>query len=86
MAEADIGLIGLGVMGSNLALNIAEKGYRIAVFNRTTASIDDFVTPRRSGLQRHGRARETTRGTRRGDQAAAPGHHHGQGRQAGRRA
>jgi 6-phosphogluconate dehydrogenase len=34
-AEAEIGLIGLGVMGSNLALNIAEKGFPIAVWNRT---------------------------------------------------
>ena len=37
MAKAEIGLIGLGVMGSNLALNIAEKGHPIAVFNRTAA-------------------------------------------------
>ncbi|MEO5806783.1 NADP-dependent phosphogluconate dehydrogenase [Devosia sp.] len=43
MATADIGLIGLAVMGSNLALNIAEKGYTIAVHNRTAAKIDDFV-------------------------------------------
>ena len=42
-AKADIGLIGLGVMGSNLALNIAEKGHRIAVFNRTTARTSAFV-------------------------------------------
>ena len=35
MEKAEIGLIGLGVMGSNLALNIAEKGHRIAVYNRT---------------------------------------------------
>ena len=35
MEQAEIGLIGLGVMGGNLALNIAEKGHRIAVFNRT---------------------------------------------------
>jgi len=40
---ADIGLIGLGVMGSNLSLNIAEKGNRIAVFNRTTARTDAFI-------------------------------------------
>ena len=33
--DADIGLVGLGTMGSALALNIAEKGFRIAVFNRT---------------------------------------------------
>jgi 6-phosphogluconate dehydrogenase len=43
MASADIGLIGLAVMGSNLALNIAEKGYTIAVHNRTASRIDDFV-------------------------------------------
>lgn len=35
MSHAEIGLIGLGVMGANLALNIAEKGNRVAVFNRT---------------------------------------------------
>jgi len=43
MENADIGLIGLGVMGSNLALNIAEKGHRIAVFNRTPSRTDEFV-------------------------------------------
>jgi len=42
MANAEIGLIGLGVMGSNLALNIAEKGNRIAVFNRTTEKTHAF--------------------------------------------
>lgn len=41
--QAEIGLIGLGVMGSNLALNIAEKGNRIAVFNRTSAATDAFM-------------------------------------------
>lgn len=43
MQAAEIGLIGLGVMGSNLALNIAEKGNRIAVFNRTPAATDAFM-------------------------------------------
>jgi 6-phosphogluconate dehydrogenase len=43
MAKADIGLIGLGVMGSNLALNIAEKGHRVAVFNRTAARTTAFA-------------------------------------------
>ena len=33
--KAVIGLIGLGVMGENLALNIAEKGFQISVYNRT---------------------------------------------------
>lgn len=51
MASADIGLIGLAVMGSNLALNIAEKGYTIAVHNRTASKIDDFVvTAKEQGL------------------------------------
>ncbi|WEX09278.1 NADP-dependent phosphogluconate dehydrogenase [Chelativorans sp. AA-79] len=43
MKKADIGLIGLGTMGANLALNIAEKGFRIAVFNRTTARTHEFA-------------------------------------------
>ena len=34
--QADIGLIGLGVMGRNLVLNMDDHGYRVAVFNRTT--------------------------------------------------
>ena len=42
MAQAEIGLLGLGVMGGNLALNIAEKGFRIAVFNRTVARTRQF--------------------------------------------
>ncbi|HZY49805.1 MAG TPA: NADP-dependent phosphogluconate dehydrogenase [Devosia sp.] len=51
MASADIGLIGLAVMGSNLALNIAEKGYTIAVHNRTASKIDEFmVTAKEQGL------------------------------------
>jgi 6-phosphogluconate dehydrogenase len=40
---ADIGLVGLGVMGANLSLNMAEKGYRVAVYNRTTAKTDEFM-------------------------------------------
>jgi len=43
MKQGDIGIIGLGVMGSNLALNIADKGYKVGVHNRTAARIDDFV-------------------------------------------
>ena len=39
---ADIGLIGLGTMGSNLALNIAEKGHTVAVYNRTTSRVHEF--------------------------------------------
>ncbi len=40
---ADVGLIGLAVMGQNLALNMADHGFRVAVFNRTTAKMDEFV-------------------------------------------
>jgi len=43
MAKARIGLIGLGVMGANLTLNIAEKGFVVAVHNRTTARIGEFI-------------------------------------------
>ena len=41
--QAEIGLIGLGVMGQNLALNIADHGYPIAVYNRTAARTEAFV-------------------------------------------
>jgi 6-phosphogluconate dehydrogenase len=41
--QAEIGLLGLGVMGSNLALNVAEKGFVIAVYNRTWATTEKFV-------------------------------------------
>ncbi len=40
---ADVGLIGLAVMGKNLALNIADHGFNIAVFNRTTAVMQEFI-------------------------------------------
>lgn len=42
-AQSDIGLIGLAVMGQNLALNIADHGFQISVFNRTTEKTDAFV-------------------------------------------
>jgi len=44
MEKADIGLIGLAVMGQNLVLNIADHGFTVAVFNRTTSKVDDFLT------------------------------------------
>ena len=45
-ATCDIGLIGLAVMGENLALNIASRGYSIAVYNRTGSVTDAFVAGR----------------------------------------
>jgi 6-phosphogluconate dehydrogenase len=42
-APADIGLVGLAVMGQNLVLNMADHGFRVAVFNRTTERVDEFL-------------------------------------------
>jgi 6-phosphogluconate dehydrogenase len=41
--KADIGLIGLAVMGQNLVLNMNDRGFRVAVFNRTTGVVDGFL-------------------------------------------
>ena len=49
MANADIGLIGLGVMGENLVLNMANHGFTVAVYNRTTSKVDDFIAGRAAG-------------------------------------
>jgi len=43
MAAGIIGIIGLGVIGQNLALNIANKGYPVAVYNRTPVKTDEFI-------------------------------------------
>ena len=43
MQKADIGLIGLAVMGQNLVLNMNDHGYSVAVYNRTTEKVDDFL-------------------------------------------
>ncbi|MDR3565406.1 MAG: NADP-dependent phosphogluconate dehydrogenase [Negativicutes bacterium] len=48
--KCDIGLIGLAVMGENLALNMASKGHSVAVFNRTTSKVKDLVEGRGKGL------------------------------------
>jgi len=45
----DFGLIGLAVMGENLALNVESRGYRVAVFNRTTEKVDEFTQGRAAG-------------------------------------
>jgi 6-phosphogluconate dehydrogenase len=47
--KADIGLIGLAVMGENLVLNIESRGYTVAVFNRTTEKVTNFVSGRGKG-------------------------------------
>jgi len=43
MTQADIGLIGLAVMGQNLVLNMNDHGFTVAVFNRTVAKVDEFL-------------------------------------------
>ncbi len=47
--QCDIGLIGLAVMGENLALNMESKGFTVAVFNRTTEVTEKFAATRGSG-------------------------------------
>ncbi len=47
--KADIGLIGLAVMGENLVLNLESKGYNVAVYNRSTDKVDSFVEGRAKG-------------------------------------
>src|SRR5882762_8892746 len=41
--SADVGLVGLAVMGQNLVLNMADHGFKVAVYNRTTATTQKFV-------------------------------------------
>ncbi len=49
MNQCDIGLIGLAVMGENLVLNMESRGFRVAVFNRTTAVTEKFGEGRGKG-------------------------------------
>ena len=47
--DCDFGLIGLAVMGENLALNVESRGYKVAVYNRTTSKVDDLINGRAKG-------------------------------------
>ncbi len=49
MKQADIGLIGLAVMGENLVLNMASKGFTVACYNRTTSKVTEFIEGRAKG-------------------------------------
>jgi len=49
MSKADIGLIGLAVMGENLVMNMESKGFTVAVFNRSTEKVTNFVEGRAKG-------------------------------------
>jgi len=49
-AQGDIAVVGLGVMGANLALNLADNGYQVVVFNRTGSVTEEFMTGEADGL------------------------------------
>jgi len=51
MTQADIGVIGLAVMGQNLVLNINDHGFRVAVFNRSSEKVDAFLNGAAKGSQ-----------------------------------
>ena len=51
MEKADIGMIGLAVMGQNLVLNMNDHGFRVIVFNRTLSKMDDFLRGSANGTQ-----------------------------------
>jgi len=49
--SADMGLIGLAVMGQNLILNVADHGFTICAFNRTVAKVDRFMDNEAKGTR-----------------------------------
>lgn len=49
MGKADIGLIGLAVMGENLVINMESKGFTVAVFNRSAEKVTNFINGRAKG-------------------------------------
>ena len=52
--EADIGVIGLAVMGQNLILNMNDHGFKVVAYNRTTEKVDAFLEGSASGTQIQG--------------------------------
>jgi 6-phosphogluconate dehydrogenase len=51
MSKADIGLIGLAVMGQNLVLNMDDHGFTVAVYNRTVSRVDEFINGNAQGTK-----------------------------------
>jgi len=49
MVRQDFGVVGMAVMGQNLALNVESRGFSVAVFNRTTSKTEEFVRDRCQG-------------------------------------
>ena len=56
MPHADLGLIGLAVMGQNLVLNMNDHGYTVAVYNRTTTTMETFLEGPAAGTKVQGHA------------------------------
>ena len=54
MSKNDFGLIGLAVMGQNLVLNVESRGFKVAVYNRTTARTDEFLAGEAKGKKIEG--------------------------------
>jgi 6-phosphogluconate dehydrogenase len=54
MANADIALIGLAVMGQNLVLNMNDHGFKVAVYNRTTETMKEFIEDSAKGTNVEG--------------------------------
>ena len=52
-AHADIGVIGLAVMGQNLILNAADHGFTVCAYNRTTSKVDRFLANEAKGKHSH---------------------------------
>ncbi len=77
---ADIGLIGLAVMGENLVLNMESHGYTVAVFNRTTSKVDEFISGRGKGKKLVGT--HSVKELVAASEEAAEDHDHGQGRRS----
>ncbi len=82
-ANADLGLIGLAVMGQNLVLNMDDHGFTVAVFNRTVEKVDRFLANEAKGTKVIGHPQHP--GTLRGPETSAARHAAGQGRQGRRR-
>src|SRR5215510_8429170 len=49
--KADLGLIGLAVMGQNIVLNMNDHGYVVSVYNRTTSKVDEFLANEAKGTK-----------------------------------
>ena len=81
---ADVGLVGLAVMGQNLALNMADHGFNVAVYNRTTRVTREFIN-QYSDTPGRLMGYETLDNLGPGRQTATPHCHSGQGGDTGGR-